>query len=372
MLSRQQKLEKRKEFIRSDDFTEATWTTLILFNQNVQTMIRLIELEGIWINETQAGTWQGKYTMTDEQRLEVVHMAYVDAISKLMMCIEGLFALMYAVRGAYRKIPRLLTRYQMSQVDVMLKLVADENKAKKSLWRILGYPNLKYLHLDRSERKIVWEVLNQSLEAALKALRIIREFYLDHLVVYGKFKHGLSLLLGMRGEDQARVDSLVYTFDRSDGRPPGYVIEMAQKLRQPFEWFNTLQMVPYGEPMFRVISGILHDVRELVFMIANNHLMWAENCGLDYLPAKREGDKANALVYGGPFTPQLREAYDKIWVRVGENMTLPTRTLQFRFNFKRDAVPEMIDRLAEGRTVTVWVSRSRGRKPYFEQTPTIE
>jgi len=68
-------------------------------------MIRVIELESILISELQSGTWQEKYAISDAQRWETIHMAYVDAISKLMMCIEGLFVLMYSVRLAKTRTP---------------------------------------------------------------------------------------------------------------------------------------------------------------------------------------------------------------------------------------------------------------------------
>jgi len=370
-LSREQKLERRKEFIASKAFTEATWTTLILFNQNVQAMTRLIEAEGLMLKELQSEAWREKYAMTEAQRWETIHLGYVDSLSKLMMCIEGLFVLMYAVARDYRKLPRFFTRYQLSQVDVILRLIASPQQARRALWRILGFPNLKYLQLSADDRKTVMEVLNVNVETALKALTRIREFYLDHLTVYGKFKHGLSLLLGLPSNGQAPVESLVYAFDRSSDRPRGTVIPMTEKLNSPFEWFNILQIIPYSDPAFNTISGILNDVKGLAFAVTNNHLTWAENCGQDYLPAKREDDKAHALVYGGPFSEDIKQAYNRIFVQVAEKMTLPVRTIAFQFTLKREKVPEAFKRLTQGNTVTFWINPQQKTGPYFERVPTI-
>jgi hypothetical protein len=254
----------------------------------------------------------------------------------------------------------------------VLELIARNRKAR--LWRTLGLPNLKYLRLDRNERKTVWAVLNQSIEAAMTALSTIRDFYLNHLTVYWKFKHGLSLLLGAPTQGQLPVESLLYAFDRNSERPKGHSTQMAEKLSPPFEWFNILQVVPYTERAFKNIAQILNAVKELTFTITNNHLTWADNCGQDYLPAKREGDQARAYAHGA-FSEEIKEAYDKIFLRVGSNMTLATRTINFDFNFRNEAGKEGFQRLADGKPITYWITPEENeQKPgsRFERSPKIE
>ncbi len=370
MLSREEKLVKRREFIASDSFTEATSTSLLLLNENIQAMIRVIELEGILIRELQDGIWAEKYHMTERHRWETSHLAYVDAMSKLMMCIESLFIVMYSVRHQYRRLPTYLTRYAMSQVDVTLNLLSREREVKAALWRILGLPNPKHLGLGRADRKVVWQVLSLSVNAAFTALQKIKDFYVDHLVTYGKFKHGLSMLLGQASDGQSPIDSLIHAFDRTEDRPGGFVMEMGNRFEEGFEWFNTLQLVPYNKAAFEVMSRVMYDVRELVFVITNNHLTWAENCGLDYLPARREGDKAYPLVYGGPVPETTQQAYQQIFLRVAENMTLATRTVTFNFTLKRDP-PEPLERLSKGLPLTIWVNPKRETGPYLTRVPTI-
>jgi hypothetical protein len=249
---------------------------------------------------------------------------------------------MYAVRRPYPKLPRYLTRYQTSQIDAILEMIAKKQTAV--FCRILGWPNLKYLRLDRNDRKIVWSVMNQDIETAMTALTRIRDFYLNHLIVYWKFKHGLSLLLGASVQGQPPVESLMYAFDRNSERPKGHSIEMAESFPSDFNWFNIVQMVPFTERAFQNITEVLNGVRRLTLAITNNHLTWAENCGQDYLPAKREGDQARAYAHG-EFSNEVREAYGRIFLRVASNMTLATRTIRFNFNFANEAGKEGSQRL---------------------------
>jgi len=66
-LTREEKMKRRKQFIASKEFTEATWTMLILFNQNSQAIVRLIEAEGLMIKELQSEVSEAEEVRRESQ-----------------------------------------------------------------------------------------------------------------------------------------------------------------------------------------------------------------------------------------------------------------------------------------------------------------
>lgn len=343
----EEKERKALDFI-SSEFTWASYTSLQMFLFNVQIMISVIKLEGIMLKKLEDG--EIKHTMSKEELLKIKHFILLDSLAKIMMIIEGLLVLCSVLSdrsATKRDIPYRMMRYTQQQIDAFIERFKRD---KISLWRIAGFPELKKLQrncgLTRDERKLIWELLNDSCSVLRKALSSMIDFYQNNRVLYGKFKHGLTIISGYRLISPP-IDNVPSTFlcalDHRLQEPPSICVKAVNSLPLEFAWFNTISVLPYWEMTFKKYSAIMADIKKFVTHIINNHLLWAENCGEDYFPLEKQPNgKWTPTVYTTKvWTEEQQKKTESVITKIMANTYIINRILNFELNLKERALSRL-------------------------------
>lgn len=284
--------EKRKfykDFIRSEMFTSATYGVLIVFRDNIARMINLIELHGILLKRIESGDI--KHNFPEKELTKIKQLILVDSLSKTMILIESLLNLLNCLaKFAYKEIPRKMIRYKLNRI---LGFIERFQKNKISIWKVAGFPKIEFLKnncgLTKEEGKFIDDILNDSCEAIKHAIDDIIKFYQANRIHYGKFKHGLLFMpgLSLSKKNQETPNSFFISFDRLGRKPVQLCFEGRKIYPEGLEWFNTYGVLQYSKETFRRYSVVLGQIKSLSEHIINNHLLWASNCGQDYLPMRR-------------------------------------------------------------------------------------
>jgi len=111
-------------------------------------------------------------------------------------------------------------------------------------------------------------------------------FYDEHRIAYNKFKHGLSVVVGLKpkisGYDSPAV--LVMDMQNKVESLRCRYLQARNTLPDEYRWFNTLSIIAIREKTFEKYSEILADLKTLVQGIDDNHFVRGTNCGTDYMP----------------------------------------------------------------------------------------
>jgi hypothetical protein len=111
------------------------------------------------------------------------------------------------------------------------------------------------------------------------------------------------------------------------------------------EWFNALSVLTFSEDYAKEFYGIVKDTEELVKMIVNNHQLYAENCGLDYLPVSRLNEKqVEPYLIGITLNDNDHKEYEKICQKLIGNMHIPNRELLYEITIKHEKLNELMSK----------------------------
>jgi len=356
----QEKREKALDFV-TNEFTWASYASLQLFSFNVQNMIHLIELAGIVIKKIENG--EIRHTMSDDQLLRMKHLILLDSLAKLMMIIEGVLALCSVLSdpsARKRDVAHRMMWYAQGQIDAFIERF---KRNRVSIWKIAGFPDLAKLQencrLTNNERRLIWELFQDSCGIIKKALKEIVDFYQNNRVIYGKFKHGLTLVLGFKVESQSGDDipsTVSLALDHRSREPPSICVRAVGQLPFKYKWFNTISILPYWKATFEKYSGIMSDIRKMVTHIANNHLLWAENCGEDYFPLERQTDgKWVPTIYATKsLTHEQQIIYESVIEKITANMYHVDRLFDFELNLKDKSLKMISEYLQRDQVATIF------------------
>lgn len=356
------KVEEKKEnatgFI-SNEFTWASYTSLQMFDNNVRIMLSVIELEGIMLRKVENG--EIKHEMSKEQLLRIKHFILLDMLAKMMMVIEGLIVMCSVLSGygaTKKHLSNRMIRYQQNQIDSFIKRFQE---GRVSIWRIAGFPELRNLQrnckLTNDERKSIWNLLSDSCLVLKETLNSIVTFYQNNKVLYGKFKHGLTIIPGLEsipGQDDMPF-SLLLALDHRLEEPSSTCLKATGLLPPEFSWFNTWSILPYGEGTFKKYGAIISDLRKFVSHIVNNHLLWAENCGEDYFPLERQLDgRWVPTVYTKSVTYEKSNEVHAAIGKIVANTYVIDRILNFDLNIKDKALKRILECLHRDQVATIF------------------
>jgi hypothetical protein len=190
----------------------------------------------------------------------------------------------------------------------------------------------------------------------MKLLDLVH-FYELNKIIYNKFKHGmlftpgLSLNAKLEGIPQSvfmAFDLLarkpeILCFQRKDVSPPG------------LDWFNTYSMLVYGEKSVGKCLEIVDELVTLSEYILWNHLLWALNCGQDYLPASLtpEGVFKINMILNKPLTEKETETVLKIFDKISPNMHVINLNINLNFNFSPEKFEILRNCLLKNQVATI-------------------
>jgi len=359
----QEKRLRNRRFIASSNFTEATFTLLALFNRNAQNLLNTIVLEGVLLDRIEKG--EIEHGLPDDVLLETKHFIMIDCLAKIMMLIEGFFALCEAISNpnkGYRSIPKSMAYYKASDIDSFIERFKRE---EVSVWELVRFPEISKLNLNHEEANFLKRLFTDSCALLSKTITDLIDFYECNRIAYNKLKHGLSMLAGMKMMSPKGIEfpsTVIYALDRWRNRKPRCLCHKSGESLMPsgLEWYDTITLIPYWQHTFRKHSSIMTDLRLLIEYLTTNHLHWASNCGEDYFPLKRKAK--------GQFTPMIylsyklegsmKEQFEHVVKKITDNMNIAEIQVTFNFNLPDRVMRKILSCFKTNSAATIWAPPS--------------
>jgi hypothetical protein len=340
---------------------EPAFTELLLFARNSNALINVIRLELILHEKIERGEFPTG--LPDEFLSETKQFLYVDALAKIMMLIEGLLALADAISDpakGYLKIADAMASYRDSSI---LAFIARFRAKQVDLQRLAGLPEVNKLLITASERDAIGQAFKETEKVFAQFLNVVINFYECNSIPYNKFKHGLSLIPGMKlkNPEQQTVASVLTVLDKRTKPPSCVAIETKERL-VPAElgWFNIMCFVP--SPQIATYESIITPLLAVIPYMTNNHLFFAVNCGEDYFPGELSDGKFKPRLLLSPDSLYLQEDSDRrlapVILKIIKNMNIPTLQVTFNLNFSQEKIAMILKSFQDHGSALIWSSES--------------
>ena len=341
---------------------------MYVFGINVRYMKRLVELSRVVSGRIEKGDIKGPHSTNEILRIN--ELVLLNSLSNIMMVVEATLALCSALcerRTDGIKIAEHMLRYDKNRIDAFIDRLKHN---KVNVWRLAGFPRMAILRkncrLTRLESKFVWELLHESCDLIKRTLDSIVEFYQKNRIIYGKFKHGLTFLLGFEMDPQSEMtarglpSTAILAFDRRTRQPDETCVN-ATGLSEQLSWFNTISVLPYSKETLEKHDVILFDIEKLVAHITNNHLLCAENCGEDYFPAEQEnGIWKTALYLRRDLTQEDQATFESVMEKILPSMLTIDRSLVVKFKLGTQVLAPLSECMLRDSVATIFSSTGHG------------
>jgi len=352
------KRRRKFQFI-ADRGLAATITVLGLFNRNAQSMLNVVDLEGVLLRKIQNNEIDPG--LPKDVLIETECFIMLDCLAKIMMLIEGFLVICDSITNVekgLRSVPGSVSFYPSSVIrDFEERL----KTGKVEVPRLFCFPDLDKLGLSPEEEALVAGLLRDSAGVLEKCILDIIDFYECNRIVYNKLKHGLSIIAGMRMKGPEGVEfpsTLAYALDRWGDKIRGNVCHISKEALMPpgYEWYDTISVVPYWQNTFRGYSRVISDLRLAIQYLANNHLDWAANCGEDYFPIQRTSDgKVMPLLYlSQELEGMNKQRFEQIASRILSNMNVAETKIGFEFNMTNEVVSKLLACFGKNQVATIY------------------
>ena len=239
------------------------------------------------------------------------------------------------------------------------------------MWRVLSLPDIFSLNnLSQEEQNFLKRALAQTCEINYERLAGSINFYLSNKIAYNKFKHGLSILpLISSASSDAKVGSIV-ALDRERKKPEhtaNLLLLKGSFFPKDFEWYNTMCLVSVGKENLKRYIEISESIYDFVAFIVQNSLLYADNCGVNYLPIKLLKDnKVEPWLYVRHHTQDVIEEIKAIYSKVLPNIHISLRRVgRFEFNLGKKASEKLAKLLKFVGSAVIWASDENIEAPNF-------
>jgi hypothetical protein len=280
-----------------------------------------------------------------------------------MILIESLLVLFDNFsRFPYKEIPLNMIKYTQQKID---SFIHRFSAGKVHVWKICGFPRMASLRhncgLTEEDTKFIYDVLEDSCDFIENAIEEIVNFYQANRILYGKFKHGLLFMPGLTFgslADQKVPSSIFLAFDKLKKKPTKLCFQGREISPPGLEWFNTYTILPYWEHTFERYAEILVEIKRISTYLLNNHLLWAFNCGQDYLPIKilPNGETIVEIYLTKQLTNEEQKKFQELSQKVIKNVYCPKPKLNIIFNFSEEKYKKLLDCFMKNQSATIWKS----------------
>ena len=353
--------KKRKEcekFRNSSKFGSTTYFLLGSFQMNLNTVLTTIGLYDVSITKLEE---KFKLTITENGSLRVKHQLILDIVGKIMVLIESFLILCHALSKNYDQVPELMTYYENSLLDQVLKNFKNK---KYNLRKISGLADIGKLHLSNEEQKIISKEYEATCDAIREELSKWAEFYDEFRLIYGKTRHGMSYLTGVNKISDDVIssnfeNSLIVAFHRKriKSLPKNIRVIDPKNKKKNETWFEIESWLKIQSTLFNKLGVIIKNMGTIGNYIIENHLLFSDNCGEDYVPCKIEKNK---ISYGVFYGPKLNNNNDektstKICERIGKNMNIVNRRFSYTLSLNNK---EFISAMNEEIITNFWYGKN--------------
>lgn len=363
MLSLAEKKKDWENFKNSDKFGQNTYLTLGMFYLNLKIILTTIRAYDVLVAKLENKI---ENDMTERQIFRVKEQMLLDIYAKLLSVIESILILCHALSEGYEKVSRYMTFYPVSMLNQSLENCICK---KYNMRKILGLPDLGKLDLTTNERQILSSEFNKTYEFAAEILKGWAEFYDQLRIIYGKSRHGFSYLAGIgRSNDLNKIPPLnetwIVAFDKKDKErlPHGTISLDPKDVKKNNPWFNIESWLKIDDKLFRKVGDIINELDQVGTYIIENHLLYADNCGEDYIPSRINGDKVDYCIFLGPETATQEEqkVINEIAHKLAKNLHIANR--QFGYGLSLDN-PDMNKSMNENMITNFWFGKDESSCP---------
>ena len=107
---------------------------------------------------------------------------------------------------------------------------------------------------------------------------------------------------------------------------------------------------------FKKVGEILEEINEINACVIENHLLYSDNCGEDYLPSKRVGKEFQpGVFFGSSIEKDEEKVLEDIVQKLVPNMNIVQR--QYSYNLLLDN-QKMIESLDNSLVTNFWFGKS--------------
>ncbi len=348
MLIKEKKI-KFKEFLKSE-YSLTSFYYIQLFGRSFKLCTELVVLDGVLIKFLDEG--KIKHNYDEDNLLAVKHMIFLSALSKIMILIESFLCISDSLISDFKNIPEKMLKYRQKTIDKFIDKVKKGRLTIDDIWRIYGFPDTENLSLKDKEKAIVKEILTHSAEHIITFYKKIVKFYDNHRIPYNKFKHGLSIITGLKSlkEDYPLIAAIDrYRFEDIKKFKGSYI--SSKKMFFPdLEWFNLISLVPYGDETFKEYNDILSDLKRLVTSLVDNHFIRGVNLGTNYLPK-------NILTSKSFPERKFRKLKEIADTKIYPKMYIPHPIFKLELTIKGPLLKELKKHLEVNKIVTIWMEK---------------
>jgi len=341
---KEEKEKNYRDFILSQTFTLPSFSSLSLFQMNVNAMNTLVRQES---------DLALKLIDSNTERFELSYIQ-LDILSKVMMMIEGQVALILALESARKHIAERMSFFSSRAVEELATKLDgySQDQRRAFMWKVLSLPDANtLLNLSEEERLFLNQVLNETAEIRYEVLCGCVNFYRSNKIAYNKFKHGLSFLPLAPLTQVKNQNALLLALHKGKDKPEHQVNLLSVKgsfIPKAFQWFNTVCIIEISRKNVETYAKMSESIDDFVSFTVQNNLLYAENCGADYLPLRIiEDNKIEPWLYPRNMTQDVIDRIKTIYSKSLPNIRVtPKREGKFEIHFDK-AIAMQIGKLLD-------------------------
>lgn len=344
-----EKKKKFKKFI-STEYSDATFHYLNIFKSCFLYFLRIIELNRVTITKLEKR--EISHNFDDDTLLGIKHMIFLDGLSKMMMLMECFFVFNHHLLQDLKSLPLNMVIYEPGDAYKFIEKIESKDIKWDDIWKIFAYPKLENLNLTVKEKARIKQVLKSSSKYILLNYMDLIKFYKNHLIIYYKFKHGFSVIPGLK--DVSLGDSFIVALDRKEKKHKVRGnIRCGSMLYYGF--YNTYSIVPFKQETFKNFSKNLSNLQKLVESIVENHNLRVFNCEINYMP--------KSLLIDADFPGQkYKDFQDIIDNKLSSSLYTPKLgKIKIIISAKKGFKEIMEKMFEENHVATFWTNPSRKR-----------
>lgn len=182
------------EQFKAADIGEESYASMVFLGSNIFYVDRLLILEGKFLEDFEKAKLEPQFP--PDQRLKIVQVGQMDALSKIMVMIESMFVTIGVFWNDKKKLSTKLQEYTTSDIWNVVDNILNGRFSIVDYWRIMGFPKLQKSGLKPQELGLLKKMLNEVLREFAEKIKWLAKFYERHSRLYNKFKHGLSVRFG--------------------------------------------------------------------------------------------------------------------------------------------------------------------------------
>jgi len=267
MITREEKRAKCESFIKSNNFGLDTWMIIHHFLTNANIVLYTIKLYHDSVKNVDKSEIVGN--LGQQNLLRIKQHVILDMVIKLVILIEIILVLVDALStGYYKSIPEKLTYYSFESVYQYIEKITNN----KYNWRkILGLAQLSKLPISKDEKNYLFKDYQRNYAMIKEALTKFAEFYDKFRIIYGKYKHGLTIQSGLiyHSDEILKLEkSILVCYDRRQKtRMPKSYIESIPS-RDYDNYFNAIGILSFNQQLLSEINSMTDDLIRLLQIIS--------------------------------------------------------------------------------------------------------